>query len=81
MKNQSGFYGYSLASVYPDMGDGVTQTLASVPDAEEQSALSAQEPEKQIATPVNGKTKSQTWIVFAALALLVVVFGIPGKAA
>lgn len=77
MKNSSGFYGYSLASVYPDMGDQVTQTLATVPDVEEQEALSGQEPEKRVSPAVANKSRSQVWMVLIALVAIVFIFGIP----
>lgn len=77
MKNHSGFYGYSLASVYPNMGDGVSQTQATIPDPEEIEALSGQEPEKRVSPAVHSKTKGQIWMVLAALIVLLLIFGIP----
>lgn len=79
-QNHSGFVGYPAASIYPDMGDRVSQTMATAVDPEEQSSLSAQEPDRLVTTPVSSKTKSQTWMVFGALAVLIVIFGIPTTA-
>lgn len=74
MRNYSGFSGYPIASLYPDMGSMVTQTLQTVPDPEEQVSLSAQEPDKKVTPAVSSKSRNQVWIAIAILVGLVVAF-------
>lgn len=77
MKNSSGFYGYSVATVYPNMGDMMSQTMVTAVDPEEQEALSGIEPEKKVSSPVQAKTKNQVWMVLIGLIAFLFLFGIP----
>lgn len=77
MRNSSGFYGYSVAAVYPNMGDMMGNTMATVPDPEEIEALSGIEPEKKVTPAVEPGKKTNLWLVFGAVAVLLLVFGMP----
>lgn len=74
MTNHSGFYGFSIASIYPDMGNQVSQTLETVPDPEEQEELTAQEPTTKVKAPVSKSSKVSFWAVLIILVAGVFVF-------
>lgn len=72
--NYSGFGGYPIASLYPDMGDMMNQTMATIPDPDEQESLSGQEPNSKVKPAVNPKSRTQLWIALAVIVGLVFAF-------
>lgn len=77
MQNTSGFHGYPMSSLYPEMGNGITQTMATVTDPEEQESLSGQETNYQVKPAVDDNKKSGIWWTVVVLVVLVFIFGIP----
>lgn len=73
-QNYSGFGGYPIASIYPDMGDMMSQTMATIPDPDEQQALSGQEPNKTVKPAVSAKSRGQLWIALAVMVGLIFAF-------
>lgn len=70
--SDSGFHGYSLATLYPGMYTGKTQTDETTPEPEEQSALAGVE--DPIVT-VDSKQKMGILALVLVLVSLLFVFG------
>lgn len=74
MQNSSGFTGYSIASVYPDLGNRMSDTMTTIVDPDEQERMSAIEPEKTISPAVNPQQKNQIWWMLLVVAGFILLF-------
>lgn len=74
MKNSSGFHGYNAASLYPDMGDRVTDTMTTITDPEEQEKLSGIEPDKIVKPATNPDHKKGVWLALAVMVAFIFLF-------
>lgn len=68
----SGFHGYSLASLYPGMYQGRTQTDETIPEPEEQAAIAGVEDPVVV---VDRKQKMGIVTLVIVLVALLFVFG------
>lgn len=73
MNNWSGFGGYNVSNVYPNMGSGVNQTMETNPEPEEQEAY-AQIADAGTQAIDRGK-KLNIGLVILAVFLLIAIFG------
>lgn len=71
--NYSGFSGYGIKSIYPNMGT-VTQSDDTRPEAEEQQAYT--QIDSDTPTPaVDSGTKINMFVLLGGIVLLIVLFG------
>lgn len=71
--NTAGFYGYSIASVYPNMGNGVTQTQETTPESDDQQVYT--QVDGPAAQPgVDKGTKMNMFILLAGMIGIIVLF-------
>lgn len=78
MQNNSGFHGYNVASLYPDMGNQFSDTMSTIPDPAEIEALSGMEPEKIVRPATNPAQKQGVWILLAVMVAFIFIFAKSG---
>lgn len=72
MPNTAG--SFPMASLYPGMGNGVTQTMDTKPEPEEQAVITNIDAPSN-ASAVDPRSKLNMWVLLGGLILLVVLFG------
>lgn len=71
--NHSGFSNYPFASIYPGWGTGVTQTMDTTPEADEQAVYTSTEGSEP--TAVDSKSKMNMFMLLGGIVLLIILFG------
>lgn len=72
--NFSGFSAYTYANIYPQWGSGVTQTMETNPEPDEQQSYSTTE-QPTVQNPVDGKSRLNMLYLLIGAVVLVVIFG------
>lgn len=70
--NYSGFSGYGISSVYPNMGNGVNQNLETAPEPDEQQTYTQV---AEVAQPgVDSKSKTNMLLFIGGIIAIIVLF-------
>lgn len=73
MQNSSGFYGYNLSNLYPNMGSGVDQNKETAPEADDHEAYT--QADAPAALPgVDKQTKSNILFLLLGMVGVIVLF-------
>ena len=67
------FEGYSMRNIYPNWG-AADQQEETIPEVAEQQSYAQVDP-ATTTTGVSGKQKMNTWILLAALVVIILLFG------
>lgn len=71
--NYSGFGGYNIASVYPNMGSGVNQNMETTPEPGDQQVLT--QSQDQALPAVDPKKKTNMLVVIGIIVGAILIFG------